>query len=291
MNTNRINELVASIRSFDKTTYHKAEVLPELLSLQRELVMATPWDDATDENDLKLYAVVNRLAELNTRYNGVADMELDYFIEGADRVCREITKLARGGSGKAKVMTTLHDLCCPRRVLRNISMGDDSERTEIDALVITEKAYFILEVKNTRRDVYIDTMGNYFRCSLDYHWDTQIAEKMHTREYFLRKALHTVGEHNPNIVNVVVFTEDIQVNNRCRKLKTCSLKTLVSLIEGYSGYDLYSMSDMKKGAAAVLQANQTEVYPTELGIQQVKLGFATVIAALEEAQATQLMAA
>jgi len=48
---------------------------------------------------------------------------------------------------------------------------------------------------------------------------------------------------------------------------------------------------MKKGAAAVLQANQTEVYPTELGIEQVKLGFATVIAALEEAQATQLMAA
>lgn len=291
MNTNRINELVASIRSFDKATYQRAEVLPELLSLQRELVLATPWDDVIDVNDLKLYAVVNRLAELNAQYNRAADMELDYFIEGADRVCKEITKLAKGGSGKAKVMTALHDLCCPRRVLRNISMGDESERTEIDVVVITEKAYFIIEVKNTRRDIYIDPMGNYFRCGLDYNWDSQIAEKMHAREYFLRRALHTVGEHNPKIVNVVVFTEDIQVNNRCRMLKTCSLKTLVSLIEGYSGYDLYSQSDMKKGAAAILQANQTEFNPIELGIQQVKLGFAAVIAALEEAQATQPMAA
>lgn len=291
MNTKRINELVASIRSFDKATYHKAEVLPELLSLQHELVMATPWDDVTDVNDFKLYAVVNRLAELNAQCNGAADMELDYFIDGADRVCKEITKLAKGGSGKAKVMNALHDLSCPRRVLRNITMGDESERTEIDALVITEKAYFIIEIKNTRRDIYIDPMGNYFRCSLEYNWDSQIAEKMHTREYFLRKALHTVGEHNPKIVNVVVFTEDIQVNNRCRKLKTCSLNTLVSLIEDYSGYDLYSQSDMKKGAAAILQANQTEFNPTELGIQQVKLGFAAVIEALEEAQAIQLVAA
>lgn len=224
---------------------HRPEVvLPELLSLQHELVMATPWDDATDVNDLKLYAVVNRLAELNAQCNGAADMELDYFIDGADRVCKEITKLARGGSGKAKVMNALHDLCCPRRILRNITMGDESEHTEIDALVITEKAYFIIEIKNTRRDIYIDPMGNYFRCSLEYNWDSQIAEKMHTREYFLRKALHAVGEHNPKVVNVVVFTEDIQVNNRCRKLKTCSLNTLVSLIENYSGCDLYSQSDI-----------------------------------------------
>ena len=134
-------------------------------------------------------------------------------------------------------------------------------------------------------------MGNYFRRGLDYNWDSQIVEKMHTREYFLRRALHTVGEHNPRIVNVVVFTEDIQVNNRCGKLKTCSLKTLVSLIEDYRGYDLYSQADMKKGVAAVLRANQTEFDPTELGIQQVKLGFANVIVALEAAQATQMMAA
>ncbi len=134
-------------------------------------------------------------------------------------------------------------------------------------------------------------MGNYFRHGRNYHWDSQIAEKMHTREYLLHRALHTVGEHNPNIVKVVVFTEDISVNNRCRSLKTCSLKTLVSLIEDYGGYDIYSQADIQKGAYAVRRANQTEFDPADLSIQQVKLGFATVLATLEEAQASRLLAA
>lgn len=291
MNTNRVNELAASIRSFGKAGYRKAEVLPELLALQRELVMATPWDGAIDTKDLKLYDVVDRLAELNARCNGAADMELDYFIDGAQRICKEIAKRIDGGSSKAKVMSVLRDLCCPRRALRDINMGDESVRAEIDALVITEKAYFILEIKNTRKDVFIDPMGNYFRCGLNYNWDSQIAEEMHAWEYFLRRALHTIGEHDPKIVNVVVFTRDIQVINRCGKLKICPLKTLVSLIEDHCGYDIYSESDLKKGAAAVLRSDQAGFAPAEFGIQQVKLGFASILAALEEAQPMRLMVA
>ena len=52
--TARIEEMMVAMKSFGKEKYHRTEVLPELLSLQRELVTATPWDDVIDVNDLKL---------------------------------------------------------------------------------------------------------------------------------------------------------------------------------------------------------------------------------------------
>lgn len=40
MNTNRVNELVASMKSFGKEKYQKSELLTEMFALQQEIVGA-----------------------------------------------------------------------------------------------------------------------------------------------------------------------------------------------------------------------------------------------------------
>ena len=286
MNTSRVNELVASMTSFGRTAYHKKEILPELLALQQDFVAATPWKADSDITGYKLYDVESRLAELNAQCEGVASESVASFIEGAKKICNMIRAEISGNRGEAIAFSSLRDLDCPHYILRNIELEDGTGRTEIDLLVITPKAFFIIEVKNTSKNIFIDHQGNYYRTGDYLNWDSQIAEKTKAREYFLRQALSYAGIETPNIVNIVVFTNSrIQVCNKCKSLTTCFPNMMSFLIEGYQGDDLYSEETMRKARIAVKRSCQAEFYPSELDVQQIKLDYANALVAIEQALA------
>lgn len=286
MNTTRVNELVASMTSFGRTAYHKKEILPELLALQQDFVAATPWDGNSDTTGYKLYDVESRLLELNAQCEGVATESVVSFSEGAKKICNMIRAEISGNRGEAIAFASLSELEGPHYILRNIELEDDTGRTEIDLLVITPKAFFIIEVKNTSRNVFIDSAGNYYRTGDYLNWDSQIAEKMRNREYFLRQALSYAGIEAPKIVSLVVFTNSrIQVCNKCKTLITSFPNMLSFMIEGYQGDDLYSDEIMRNARSAVERARQTESYPSELDVYQIKLDYATALAAIEQALA------
>lgn len=284
MNMTRVNELVASMTSFERTTYHKKEILPELLALQQDFVAATPWDADSDITGYKLYDVESRLAELNAQCAGVATESVTSFIEGAKKICNMIRAEISGNRGEAIAFDSLRELDCPHYILRNIELEDDTGRTEIDLLVITPKAFFIIEVKNTAKNIFIDPVGNYYRTGDYLKWDSQIVEKTKAREYFLRQALSDAGIEMPNIVNIVVFTNArIQVCNKCRSLTTCFPNMMSFLIEGYQGDALYAEETMRKARLAVERARRAACYPSGLDVHQIKLDYANALAAIEQA--------
>ena len=54
---NRIDDIMASIRAFNKGSYHKSELLDEMLALQAEIVRMTFNDDHASIADLKIWDV------------------------------------------------------------------------------------------------------------------------------------------------------------------------------------------------------------------------------------------
>lgn len=280
----RISEIAASIRSFGRETYHRSEVLPELFSFQQELVNLTFGENAG--GSLKLWDVESRLERLNEEYGHPADEELRRFQRGSRAVSNLMKSEISGNRGERMVFRIIDGLMSWNRAVKNVELDDGGLRTELDEVVITTKCVFIVEVKNTRRDIFISEDGGYYRTGEYSSFDCNIREKTEVKERLLRKVLEQSGVINANIQTVVVFTNSgIQVRNRLKGLKVCFLGELRYIIDEYSGDDIYTDDDMNRMESGIEYARVREYYPLkQVNIRQVKLDFAALMAALEDAE-------
>ena len=98
----RKQEIVKSMKSASKLTYHKSEVLPELFALQQELVAQTFNKDHAELGNLKIWDVESHLAQMNEECGGIATEELQRFQSG----CRFLSNLIKaeisGNRGESK---------------------------------------------------------------------------------------------------------------------------------------------------------------------------------------------
>lgn len=282
----RTDDIVTSICAFNKESYHKSELLDEMLSLQSEIVRLTFNDDHAATADLRIWDVERHLAQLNEDYGHPADEELQCFKDEGKILCNLIKAEISGSCGERKVFRKLEYLNSPNIVLRNIELSDDAYRTELDAVVISPKCLTIVEVKNTGKDIFIDENGNYFRNGEYLKWDCNIAEKMDIKESLLRRAAAAAGITDLQIRSLVVFTNSrIEVQNKYRQIQTCFISQLNSIIEGCNLDDRYSEQSMQNLQQAIETASSQETYPFEFDVQKYKEDFATLMAKLEDSAA------
>lgn len=284
----RIEEIENSMNSFTTDLYNKGEVLPELLKLQSELVDLTFNGDHAENASLKLWNVAAHLEKLNEECNHPADQEVKKFREDCSVVSNTIMAEFSGQKGENKAFKSLETLPCKKRILRNIEFTHGEHRTELDMVVITEKAVFIIEVKNTGKDIHIDEQGNYCR---ETHGilasDSNIGEKMNEKEYLLRNAFEEAGIKDTKIVSLVVFTNShMQVENYYPYISTCYLSTLPHKICRYMGEEIYSNDMFDKLESAIEEGRCYEKYPMPINMQEFKHNFATIMALLENANVT-----
>lgn len=281
---NRIKELVGAINAFSKDSYYKRELLEELLKLQQEIVALTFNDVHAEHGKLRLWDVENHLEKQNIERGNIADDELKAFKNDSKAISNIIKAEFSGNAGEYKAMRSLETLRCKNRILRNIELSNGDHQTEIDMIVITERAIFIVEVKNSQRDIFIDERGNYCRVNNTMILDCNIGEKMNDKVYLLRKVLEDNNIQDINIESLVVFTNsNIQVENRYKYIDTCFLSNLPHIIESHSGYPTYSEKGISDIADLIQKAECKKAYPPEIDIFQFKLKFATLMATLENA--------
>ena len=288
MNENRVNELVATMKSFSKKEYQKSELLTEMFALQQEIVGLTFNGDHASTADLKIWDVERHLDQLNQDCGNVADEELQKFKEGSKTLCNLIKAEISGNRGEAKAFRTLQFIHSKNTVLKNVELNDGDLRTELDAVVITPGAITIIEVKNTAKNIFIDENGDYFRTGEFLKWDCNIAEKMTLKEELLRKALSADGIEDIRIRSIVVFTDNrIEVQNKYSRLRTCFVSQLAYIIDGFKNEKPYKDEEMEMIESTIRAAESKESYPFDFDVAQYKHDFATVMAILEEASAKE----
>ena len=286
MEMNRVNELMASMKSFGKDAYHKSELLDEMFTLQREIVALTFNEDHASTADLKLWDVERHLEQMNQDCGNVADEELGRFEEGCKTLCNLIKAEVSGNRGEYKAFRTLEYLKSDHITLKNVELRNGDLRTELDAVVITPYGITIVEVKNTAKNIFIDEEGSYYRTGEFLKWDCNIAQKMELKEELLRKVLVAEGIENVAINRVVVFTDNrIEVQNKYTKIRTCFVSQLAYIIDGFKSQTNLSQEEMENIESCIRQAEHKEAYPFGFDVKQYKQDFATVMAVLEEASA------
>ena len=279
MKAARINEIKNNMTAFTNTTFTRDELLEEMIKLQNEMATITFGEDAEGK---RFYEIARHYSEVNATKNHIAD-EL---VEKVGKKCNEISNLIRadisGRKGEGKAFSRLQYLLSQHGLRKNIEISNGDKKTEIDALVVTEKAAFIIEVKNTKRDIFIDAEGQYYRTGEFLKWDSNIGAKLNLREAFVREAAEKAGIKNLRIVKVVVFTDNrIRVQNKCLDIRTCFLNQLTSVIDTFRGNKVLSINDIESLLNVVDEMETKSSYEVKFDVESFKTEFAEMVATLE----------
>ncbi len=286
-NQKRINELLSSIKSCSKDKYLRSEMLPELLALQQELIELVFDGEYAGKMDLRLWNLMKHFEQLNEEKGYIADEELGILKVESNVVTNTIKGLVSGEKGERKTFRSLEMINAKKYLLKNVELRDGEYTTEIDAIVITSKAIFVVEVKNSSKDIYINEYGNFYRCGGKEHYDSNIGEKMNSKEYMLRKVLEESGvdKDRINIVNIVVCTNSkVDFCNQYKYIQTCYLSQLPHVIDDYEGTDLCSIGEMERLSEIIESARYEGYYLMDVDLEKFKRDFAIVISLLEEVQ-------
>ena len=267
------------IKAFSKESYHKSEILPELLSYQQEVAVIAMGEE---HKDARFFELIKYFEGENERLDGALTSSLEKFRKDSLMLDNLIKAEISGYSGETKAFQSLEKLRCNSRIIKNIELCNDTLRTEIDAVVITEKGVFIIEVKNTKKDVFIDENGDFYRVSKYQKFDSNIANKMQVKETLLREKLDALGYSRIKIFPVVVFTNKyIEVQNKRRGLKTCFSSQLPYIIDDWKSFEYLTNNELE-----IIEKNLTDIvasatFPMRFDANSVKDNFIELMDTLE----------
>ncbi len=285
-NINRINEIQTQLTACSKETYRRDEVLPALKELQAQIVSLVFDETHAERGKLQIWDVRDHLSKMTETYGVSESGTLNSVLDGCNDLGNLIAAEISGGNGERKAFRALDHVHCHKRVLTNVEFTADDRRTELDAIVFTNKAVFIIEVKNSKKNILIDECGNYYRNRDLMIFDKNIGEKMNDKDLLLRQALEVSGWQNPNIISLVVFTNNqISVENQYQYIRTAFLSNLPHIIQCYEGPILYTDAEMDRMCSAVSSVACKEAYPLAMDVAQFKQNLAMALAELEDAAA------
>ncbi len=284
--TNSITEkgIESKLTAFEQEGYTHQEYLNELLRFQNQIINVTfPQNPSTDS--MNISSVVNYLAEKNESLGNPADEELHAFRKDCWNLTNCIDAQLSGQKGEEIVYSALKHLHCEHAIIRNLEMTDGEHTTEIDALVITEKGITIVEVKNTHRNIFIDSEGNYYKTGEFLRFDCNIGWKMNFRRTLIENALKEAGFAGIPVQGLVVFTNPrIEVQNHCRTIKTCFVSQLTSLIENQKSKERLSSTAMEYIERSIERRGTHETYVPDFDADRMKNDFAVIMVKLQDAE-------
>lgn len=283
---NRIEEVMNSLTACSKESYPKSQVLEELLNLQEQMVKVVFNDEHAKNANLRIWDVIKHIQNLNEQKGIIEDSQINEITECCkyigNRICAEIT----GISGEKKAFYCLKNIICKKFLIQNVELSKEGINTEIDDIVITEKGIYIIEVKNTSKDVKIDSAGNYYRKIYgtdgnDYQLKYNMAEKMTYKEILLKELMEEEGIHT-NVSSILVFTNNgMEIINEYPHIRHCLLGQLSHLIEDDSTPKSLTYEQMQNIYNLINSKRCYEDYPFEIDIQEFKSKFAHILANLE----------
>lgn len=277
----RTEEILNQITAFQKDKFSKQELIDELLKLQEELRNIVYNDEHAKNANLRIGNVANQLEILNKERGNIADEAVTEVVGKCKEIGNQISALISGVTGEKKAFYSLLNMNCKKKILQNIELSGNGITTEIDDVVITKKGLFLIEVKNTTRNILIDENGNYYREGEVLSLDCRVAEKMNYKEQLLKETLNGLGREL-KVHSIVVFTNSsIQVRNYYKYIRHCFLGQLPHIIEDYPGEEIFSDKDMEDMAALIEAARCYEKYAPEVDFESFKIKFAGLLAVLE----------
>lgn len=268
--------LLSSLKGLSKDVYSREELLPEMEQLEKEMAQIV-FEDGLDipAEYVHMSYIMKHLHEMNNAAGNVADQELKRLSRLASIFSNHVRAQQSGITGEDRVEQYLDYMKSNHVVLRNLQLSDGVHNTEIDFLVLKQGVATIVEVKNSKRDIYIDEVGDMYKIGRYENFDSHLGAKMDFRAEVIKKLLKDAGFENMKIEKVVVFTNNrIQVQKDYRGFRVCFLSRLPHLIDDFYGTGVIQFTKHLQQIADFIQSKDlNEYYPFDMDIQEFKEAF------------------
>ena len=268
--------LLSSLKGLSKDVYSREELLPEMVQLEKEMAQIV-FEDGLDipAEYVHMSYIMKHLHEMNNVAVNVADQELKRLSRLASIFSNHVRAQQSGITGEDRVEQYLDYMKSNHVVLRNLQLSDGVHNTEIDFLVLKQGVATIVEVKNSKRDIYIDAAGDMYKIGRYENFDSHLGAKMDFRAEVIKQLLKDAGFENMKIEKVVVFTNNrIQVQKDYRGFRVCFLSRLPHLIDDFYGTGVIQFTKHLQQIADFIQSKDlNEYYPFDMDVQEFKEAF------------------
>ena len=265
--------LLSSLKGLSKDVYSREELLPEMNQLEKEMAQIV-FEDGLDipAEYVHMSYIMKHLHEMNNVAGNVADQELKRLSRLASIFSNHVRAQQSGITGEDRVEQYLDYMKSNHVVLRNLQLSDGVHNTEIDFLVLKQGVATIVEVKNSKRDIYIDAAGDMYKIGRYENFDSHLGAKMDFRAEVIKQLLKDAGFENMKIEKVVVFTNNrIQVQKDYRGFRVCFLSRLPHLIDDFYGTGVIQFTKHLQQIADFIQSKDlNEYYPFDMDVQEFK---------------------
>lgn len=244
----RKKEILSKFKSFSNDKCKKENLLNELMLFQDELLKNVFSEDFIKTQNSRIKDILKPLEQRNENVGGVASNELEMFRNDCFALNNKIVSECLGKKGENDAKKNFDYLKCENKVLNNIELEYRNHRTEIDSIVFTEKAIYIIEVKHTTNKTKINEQGELIIIN-DNHkksYEKSLNRKLREKEYVLRNVLKEKGYDNLIIEICLLFTGESEVIDNFHKIKWFKLDNILTYIESYGGNDEYTKFEIKK---------------------------------------------
>lgn len=268
--------LLSSLKGLSKDVYSREELLPEMDQLEKEMAQIV-FEDGLDipAEYVHMSYIMKHLHEMNNAAGNVADQELKRLSRLASIFSNHVRAQQSGITGEDRVEQYLDYMKSNHVVLRNLQLSDGVHNTEIDFLVLKQGVATIVEVKNSKRDIYIDEVGDMYKIGRYENFDSHLGAKMDFRAEVIKQLLKDASFENMKIEKVVVFTNNrIQVQKDYSGFRVCFLSRLPHLIDNFYGTGVIQFTKHLQQIADFIQSKDlNEYYPFDMDIQEFKEAF------------------
>ena len=261
----------------DEKSFAKKDVEPELRKFQASIV-STVFEEKHGE-DLRIKDVQLHINSLAEEQHLLLNEKIVEFNAMSNELNKLLGQEIAGNKGERKLERNMKMIQVENEYLTNVELNSEDIVSEIDGIVITSKAIFLLEAKYSVNDMCITSDGNYCRAENHSIVYGNIGDKVNEKEYLLRQALKNKGfDKEIKIYRILVYTNnDTKLFNYYKYLKKCSCNQLHYFIEEFDGEDIYTTEDMSFIKTSLFEASEIKKYPIDFNFKKYEELFADVL--------------
>lgn len=224
-----------------RNDYTFVEYVNELFEFQKEVAKLVFKQD--DVSDIRINEVIAKCESTAREKNLKQNIEVRDGIRALRLIEKEISIAMAGKKGENRVAYTFKLV---RRndvsFYRNVYLQDESEDTEIDAVVLTKNGAIVIEIKNAKEDITINSEGRLLYGNSSCYHDNSIGEKMEKKRRLLKKRIESEfkerGVEKDIVVDsILVFAPPsgvrIKVHDQFRQEKYCFKGSLPYRIDAF----------------------------------------------------------
>ncbi|MBR2303917.1 MAG: NERD domain-containing protein [Ruminococcus sp.] len=287
MITTTYDELISVLaeRGLSKGGTYEHDSLVEKYKTIEEIFLKEVFNDTYCTN-MDTRSLISHFKDIAQQYGLTESMAYKNVINELTQLSILIGTLKNGAKGEVLTRQALEKLKSKSCILHNICLDTPYGKEEYDALVITEKGLFIIEVKYSTTPLYIDELGNLKHRGKHYNQNYNIADSLERKEYILFNSLtenlkYVFPRHR--IHSFLVVTGNTNLHNECRRVLQSTIGNICYSIENFktSEHSLF-VSEREQLANFLWSANTVPSYGLEIDIESCCADFVEFMEQIEE---------